>query len=135
MRSEQTEMWKFETAQFVIRAVIEQDYDLDLSWDDDGETRAKLESGEYQSFGTTVTVSTRSGHELASNSLWGSIYADPREFFTAHRDADPMNRNCSIMRATKGSSTCICHYFPGMVTDVVQEARKVLATMPKIKAA
>lgn len=135
MRSEQTEMWKFKTASFRIVAMIEQDYDLDLSWDETGETREKLESGEWQSFGTTVTVYTKDGHELASDSLWGSIYAEPWDFFTEHRSADPMNRNCSAMRQARGAAVTICHYFPDMVTGVVRQAREALCKMPKVRCA
>jgi hypothetical protein len=35
-----------------------------------------------------------------------------------------MNRNCSIMRAARGGNVCICHYFPGMVAEAINAARK-----------
>lgn len=81
MRSEWEIMWTFETANFSVEWAITPDYDLDLSWDEDGEVRAKLESGEYQSFGSRVTVTHKAtGEIIGEDSLWGSIYADPREF-------------------------------------------------------
>lgn len=124
-REPKTEMFRFETANFIVRATIQQDYDLDLSWDEDGETRAKLESGEYQSFGTIVTVEHK-GLELGSDSLWGSIYANPSDFFKEHvglaakSRADGCNYGC---------------YFPDMIREAIREARKSLATLPKLRAA
>ena len=120
------EMYRFETASFVVRALIVPDDDVDISFDETGETAEKLASGEWQAFGTIIRVE-HAGVLLGQDSLWGSIYADPREFFTAHRDADPLNRNCSIMRAAKGANVCICHYFPDMVRCAIDDARRTLS--------
>ncbi len=120
-------MWQFTIGRFTIRAAIADCYDLDLSWDDDGEIRDRLESGEYQAFDTRVTVSLN-GVVIAEDSLHGSIYSDPCEFFTDHRSADPMNRNCTIMRAARGDNVVICHYFPDMVRTAIAEARTWLAS-------
>lgn len=134
-RSTQTEMFRFETANFVVRATISVDQDVDVSFDETSETRDKLDSGEWQAFGTIVTVSTKAGIELGSDSLWGSIYANPREFFSDYRGADPMNRNCSAMRAARGANSVICHYFPDMIREAIGAARKALADMPKVRTA
>jgi hypothetical protein len=134
-RRDQTEMFRFETANFIVRATIEPDTDVDISYDETNETRDKLESGEWQAFGTVVTVTTRNGIELGQDSLWGSIYGDPAEFFSDHRSADPMNRNCSVMRAARGNNVVIGHYFPDMIAEAIAAARKTLATMPKVRAA
>jgi hypothetical protein len=114
-RSEQTEMFRFKTVNFLIVATIEPDHDVDISFDETNETRDNLESGKWQAFGTIVTIS-HNGIELGQHSLWGSIYADPRDFFTSHRDSDPMNRNCSIMRKARGDAV-LCHYFPDMIIE------------------
>jgi hypothetical protein len=127
-------MWQFKTARFVITARIVADEFVDTSFDETGETAEKISSGEWFAFNTTVTVALRNGAELGSDTLCGSIYETPREFFTAHRDADPMNRNCSIMRAKRGDLT-ICHYFPDMVRNAISEARNALHDMPKVRAA
>ncbi|MGY2987688.1 hypothetical protein [Bradyrhizobium sp. USDA 4508] len=132
-RNNETEMFRFETANFVVRATIHPDSDLDLSWDESGETQANLESGLWQAFGTVVTVSTRDGIELGCSSLWGSVYEKPGEFFSDHRSADPMNRNCSIMREANGQNVSICHYFPGMISEAIADARKAIASMPRIR--
>lgn len=128
------EMWRFQTKHFAVVATIEEDYDLDLSWDEDGETRQKLESGEYQSFGTVVTVYAN-GVKVGEDSLWGSIYENPKDFFSGHRDANPLNRNSSIMRAANGANTVMCHYFPSMVREAIKDARATLAKLPQLKTA
>lgn len=122
-----TRMYEFTIGRFTIAADIHPAHDLDLSWDDDGETRANLESGLWEAFDTKVSVRLN-GAEIASDWLCGSIYADPSEFFSGHRDADPLNRNCSIMRARWGDNVTIGHYFPDMVRNAVNEARRWLAS-------
>lgn len=121
-----TRMYEFTIGRFTIAADIRLSDDFDLSWDDDGETRANLESGLWEAFDTKVSVSCN-GVEIASDWLCQSIYANPSEFFSDHRSADPMNRNCSIMRAANGDNVSICHYFPDMVRNAVNEARAWLA--------
>ncbi len=126
-------MWQFEIGRFTIRARIEPSEDLDLSWCETGETERNLDSGLWTAFDTCVSVELN-GVEIGTNWLCGSIYEDPREFFTAHRDADPMNRNCTIMRAAwrgegnPDAKVSICHYFPDMVRTAIAEARAWLAS-------
>lgn len=129
-----TEMFRFETDNFTVRATVEADNDVDISFDETNETRDKLASGQWTAFGTVVTVE-HEGIELGRSELWDSIYAKPHEFFSDHRGADPMNRNCSIMRAIHGGKTSICHYFPEVVKEAVWSARRTLAKMPKVRAA
>lgn len=124
-RTHQTEMFRFETANFVVRAMVQEDSDVDCSFDETGETQEKLASGEWQAFGTIVTVE-HNGIVLGRSSLSGSIYAKPREFFIEHYGlaaksrADGCNYGC---------------YFPGMIQEAIEEARKALASMPKVRAA
>lgn len=117
-------MWQFETAQFAVKAYMADDPDFDAGdFDDDGETAEKLSTGEYVVFGTIVEVTHKpTGIIVGRDSLWGSVYSNPREFFEAHRSADPMNRNCSLMRAARGDIS-ICHYFPDMVSTAIADAR------------
>lgn len=128
-------LWQFRTAQFTVTLRAEGEWDLDLSWDETGEVTAKLESGEYVAFCAHVSVTWR-GYEVGTDYLGQCIYADPADFATDHRDRDPMNRNCSIMRAARGPVS-ICHYFPDMVRQAVAEARKTVMEMrtPYIRAA
>lgn len=119
-----TEMFRFETANFVVRAVIVPDDDVDTSFDETGETAAKINSGEWEAFCTIVTVSTKTGLEIGSDALGGSIYADPRDFFTEHYGLAAKSRadGCNY-----GS------YFPQMISEAIARARETLATMPKLR--
>ena len=111
-------MRQFKTKNFIVQALIEPDSDLDLSWDDTGEVREKLDSGEYEAFQTEVRVLFR-GAEIAADYLGGSIYAEPRDFFKEHVGA----------RGRYGS------YFRDMVGRAIKEAREQLSHMPRIRAA
>lgn len=130
-------VWTFETARFSVRLDISQDYGYQYDGDDEnGETQAALDSGEMIAFDSRVVI-TCDGIEIASDSLSGSVYyaSDYADFFTAHRDRNPMNRNCSAMRATHGANVCICHYFPSMVAEAIAAARLVISGMPKLRVA
>jgi hypothetical protein len=132
-------VWSFQTKRFRVELQIEPDYGYEYDGDDeDGETQRKLDNGEYVAFDSSVVV-YMDGKEVGRDSLGGSVYEASREseFWTAHRDPDPMHRNCSIyrdtMRATTGHECMIGHYFPGMVTEAVTEARKALCNVPKLR--
>lgn len=137
MRNKWGIVWEFKTERFTVYLEVERDrgyrYDGD---DEDGEVQRKLDSGEYVAFDSAVIVEL-DGEEISRDSLGGSVYESGRaaEFWTAHRDPDAMNRNCSIMRAARGGNVCICHYFPDMVRIAVQEARDHLRKYPRGRAA
>ncbi len=133
-------VWKFapKGSRFKVRLRIEQDrryrYDGD---DEEGETQAKLDAGEYVAFDSFAEV-LLDGEVIGTDSLHGSVYLDGDEsdFWTDHRSADPMNRNCTIMRAKRGELTCICHYFPDLIRSAVDEARQYVRDMvvpPRIR--
>lgn len=124
-------VWQFKTKRFTVSLYVEREPDYRYDGDDeDGETQAMLDSGEYVAFASHVVVEL-DGEEIARDSLFGSVYAADRveEFWTAHRDPDPMNRNCSIMREARGANVVICHYFPSMVATACQEARDAVRDM------
>ena len=136
-------VWRFRTERFEVALKIERDHRYKYDGDDeDGETQAKLDSGEYIAFDSVVTVKL-DGVEVGWSSLGGSIYGakDYPDFWTAHRDSNPMNRNCTIMRrAYKGENNpnakvSICHYFPGMVSEAVEMAREIVGSKPYLRAA
>lgn len=116
-------IWSFKTAQFRVDFDVTEDDDLDLSWDDDGSTRASLESGNCVAFVARVAV-YHNGRLVSGDMLGGCIYKNVQEFVTAHRDPDPMNRNCSYMRSVRGECVVICHYFPDMVRTAIANARE-----------
>jgi hypothetical protein len=124
--------WTFKTRHFKITATTEFNAQPDLSWDEDGSIAEALDSGELYCFDTIVRVYYR-GTEVAWQYLGESIYADSRDFFTGHRDRDPMNRNCTIMRAARGD-ILIGHYFPDMVREAIREARAHFADLPRLRA-
>lgn len=129
-------VWQFRTRRFRVALELEfvpYEYDGD---DDDGEIQRKLDCGDFVAFDSRVCVYL-DGRRIAENWLSGSVYAadSVAEFWQAHRDANPMNRNCSTMRAAHGERVCICHYFPDMVREAIREARAVLANPPRMRAA
>jgi len=129
--------WEFCTSRFRVALHVTFDHGYRYDGDDEnGETQAKLDAGEYVAFDSSVIVEL-DGIEIASDSLGGSVYAAGAvsEFWTAHRDGDAMNRNCSVMRAARGGNVCICHYFPEMVRAAIGEARRSLAALPTLRAA
>lgn len=128
-------VWKFETAHLTVTLNIIREYGYKYDGDDeDGETQRKLDSGEYVAFDSEVAVWVN-GEIIARDTLGGSVYEATRvaEFWTAHRDPDPMERNSSLMRAKRGANVCICHYFPGMVQQACKEARQYLAEFPRLR--
>lgn len=122
--------WKFQTKHFRVELETTRDYGYQYDGDDEsGETQAALDSGEFVAFDSAVHVYLRGDDDdspIGSDYLGGSVYAADSiaEFWQGHRDSDPMNRNCSIMRAARGDNAVICHYFPGMVKEAIALARE-----------
>ena len=121
MRHNTEKVWQFNTKHFSVRLEITRNphYRYDGN-DEDGETQYKLDTGEYIAFDSAVIIE-KDGKEIAADYLGESVYAwhNIHEFWIAHRDKDPMNRNCSMMREAKGGNVCICHYFPDMVRTAI----------------
>lgn len=127
-------VWEFKTARFTVALEIAHDDSYRYDGEDaDGSTQFDLDTGELVAFDSRVVVEL-DGQEIGADHLGGSVYraGDESAFWTDHRDPDPMNRNCSIMRAARGENCVICHYFPDMVRVAIAEARKTLATRPAL---
>lgn len=86
--------WTFETARFTVAAVACEDCDVDLSWDDTGETRAKIDSGEWQYFRVEMRVML-DGRTIATDHLGGCIY----ETFADFRDHIGIGKRAMETRA------------------------------------
>lgn len=138
-------VWTFKAGRFAVRLTLEPDYGYQYDGDDqDGETQAALDAGDYVAFDSKVSVEL-DGEEIAASYLGGSVYDvdQVKAFYTDHRSADPMNRNCSEFRIARGGSAdarvSICHYFPDMVREAIDFARTELRrrrdTMPYIREA
>jgi hypothetical protein len=116
-------MWTFETRSFRVVWTITPCYDLDLSWDETGETAEKITSGEWDAFDSAIKVYHRpTGLELGAAYLGQSIYANPAEF----RD------HIGIKAKSRQDGGNYGSYFSDMVRGAVAEAR---ATLAQLKAA
>ena len=113
-------MWSFETARFRVEWQAQPCDDLDLSWDDTGETRDNLESGLWTAFDSAMVVYF-DDREIGADYLGQSIYENPSEF------RDHIGRNA------KGHGS----YFIDLVRGAIREARATLAreaaTAPKLR--
>ncbi len=135
MRTEWEAIWRFDTRRFTITCEVTpcQDDPADtFGFEDDIEA---VRNGSVEYFDARVRVVSAWGDELGSDYLGACAYYTTREFIDGHRDPDPMNRNCSIMRAKNGDNVAICHYFPSMVSQAIAEARKRLKMLCDCKAA
>lgn len=129
-------LWKFDTAQYRVALWAEPEdidpkgcfeFPEDVAFASDGEPA--------HWFCAVVTVTHRKTKvELGRDLLGGCSYSSFEEFYTSHRDNDPMNRNCTIMRAKHGNCT-ICHYFPSMVSEAIRCARLAAKPYAGLKAA
>lgn len=131
----QGKVWSFKTKRFEVCLEIERErhykYDGD---DEDGSIQDKIDSGEYVAFTSKLAVYL-DDNEIASDHLGGSVYAakNVSEFWTSHRDADFMNRNCQPMRDARGQNVMIGHYFPDMVRTACDQAREWINRYPEMR--
>ena len=124
-------LWAFNTANFKISLIVEPEYGDPHDFFDSDEDIEFAYQGGPAWFSAEVRVdrwnpASEEWEKIASDHLGGCCYKTFEEFYTAHRDPDPMNRNSSIMRAEKGQNTVICHYFPDMVSQAINSAREAL---------
>lgn len=118
-------MYTFQTKNFIVRAYIEPDEDLDLSWDEDGEVAEKLDTGEYEAFQTTVVVEYK-GQKISADYLGGSIYANPADFFKEH---------IGLAAKSRADGCNYGAYFPDMVKEAIAGARAYLSDTPNLRQA
>lgn len=123
--------WHFQTRNFTCALEIHES-DIFPDWCEGDELRELLdsiESGETAYFDARMVIWDRHGREIASDWLGSCHYQSHKEFVSAHRDSDPMNRNCEPMRAQSGDNVMICHYFPDMVRQACRQAREALGEL------
>lgn len=112
---------EFKTRNFRVVVDALEDWDTDLSFDETGEVREKLERGEYICFTVRARV-FYNGQELAADYLGGCIYENIGAF-QDHRECGAETRR---LRAS-GSTAAVCgSYFAGMVHGVCKQARKTI---------
>jgi len=81
---------EFKTKNFHVVVDAVEECDLDLSWDEDGQTREGLENGTLIAFCARARVFLR-GKEIASDYLGGCIYKS-LEDFADHKECGKQNR-------------------------------------------
>ena len=130
--------WSFETENFLITFRTEDEIDNprdvcceeDIEFAMDGGAHWFAAIVEVFAKKDNVEVFAKKDNDevvmIGQDYLGGCSYNSFREFYTSHRDRDPMNRNCSLMRAAKGDNVVICHYFPGMIASAIEDARSFL---------
>lgn len=132
--------WKFETARFFVGFYAEpEETDPSDSFEFPEDIEA-VHSGAVEWFCASVRVYLKpeadsdpsEWSEISADYLGSCAYKSVREFYTSHRDPDPMNRNCSIMRAARGDNVVICHYFPSMVSEAVRNARLEMTRLQSV---
>lgn len=107
-------IWRFETAQFVVTVDAFEDADMDLSWDDSGETRDKIAAGELEHFAVRARCLHKPTGMESSDWLGGCIYALPADF----RD------HFGIAAKSRADGVRYGSYFADMVRQVVGEMRE-----------
>jgi hypothetical protein len=106
---------KFKTKNFAVVVDAVEEFDLDLSWDDTGETLKGLHSGKLVAFCARVRVFFK-GMEVGSDYLGNCIYTSPGAFM------DHVGANGQY-----GS------YFTDMVSTAIEEARKNIAQLQAVR--
>jgi len=120
--------WQFDTAKYRIIFATAPELEPYDGEDIDGSIRDAINNGTFAWFIARVTVVAKeTGYVIGADYLGMCCYNSVEEFLTSHRDDDDMNRNCSTMRNKRGSNVVICHYFPSMVLQAIEEARRTLA--------
>jgi hypothetical protein len=109
-------IYHFNTRNFSLIFDTEPDFNADLDFDETGETRQKVESGEWECFAVRCSLYFRGGL-ISRDYLAGCIYENPEEF----RDNVGMNR--------KGYGS----YFSDMARNVISEGREKFKSMPTLR--
>lgn len=122
-----TIMREFTTRHFQVVVKAVEDDDLDLSFDDDGQVRKGLESGEFMAFGVVVTVYCQ-GREVGRDSLWGCIYKNTDEFMD-HRACGRQNRQWAKQGKTGRCGSC----FTDLIKGAIADARKTLHQVTQVR--
>ncbi len=120
-------MRTFKTKNFTVEVTAEEEYDVDLSWDDDGSTREGLENGTLIAFCAKATVYYR-GREIATDYLGNCIYKSLDDFMD-HKECGKQNKEY----AAKGEPGRCGSYFRDMITEVCGDARKEIETLQSVR--
>ena len=124
------EIWRFETARYAVTChALEEDMPPEDSFEFDDDI-AFARSGDPAAWFCTCVrvVNKETGLELGCDYLGGCSYRSFDDFVGGHREGGPGSRNCL---ATKARNIVVCHSFPGMVRQAIDEARATLDKLCK----
>jgi hypothetical protein len=107
---------EFKTAQFTVIVDAVEEFDLDLSWDEDGATARGLESGELIAFAARARVFHDTLGELARDYLGDCVYESLQDF----------RRSVGTCTDLKTGRVTRAGYCGAMVRTACDEARKRL---------
>ncbi len=114
---------EFNTKNFRTTIEAEEDWDVDLSFDEDGSVRKDLESGKLINFCAKVeVVHKETGDSLATEYLGGCIYKSIEEFMD-HKECGKQNREYEA----KGEAGRCGSYFTDMIKTACENARNEIA--------
>lgn len=118
---------EFRTTNFRIVLDAVEDYDVDLSFDEDGSVRKGLENGSLVAFSARATVYFN-GHDLATEYLGGCIYKSTDEFWDL-REVGEQNRKFEA----NGEAGRCGSYARQMISEAIAQARGVVKAMQNVK--
>lgn len=99
----------FKKKNFELMVYATEDHDTDLSWDESGEVRKKIDTGELECFSVRAELRCR-GVLIGCDTLCGCTYKSPSDF----------QDHFGMRRLGHGS------YFSDMVRSAIDEGRKTL---------
>lgn len=118
-------LWQFATARFTLEFhATEEDCNPADHFSDQRDVEFAQEGGAHW-FCAVVIVRDLVGKVIGTDTLGTCSYNTFAEFMTSHRDRDASNRNTLAQKAAK---RVICHYFPDMVAQALQDARSTIQT-------
>lgn len=120
-------MREFKTKHFTVRAEALEEYDLDLSFDEDGSIRKDLDSGRLIAFCAHVAVYYK-GLKVGEDYLGNCIYESVDDFMD-HRICGKQNREW----INQGITSRCGSYFSDMIHEAISEARNTLCDRPYIR--
>lgn len=124
-------VWTFETARFEVALILSScDMDPRGQFSDERDVDAIL-NGECEWFDAEVRVTDKAtGTILGRDTLGCCAYKNAAEFYEPHWKSPAEGRNTLAMKA---KNTVVCHYFPGMVSQAVRDARQLAGELRNIK--
>lgn len=118
-------MREFITQNYKVRISAEEEFDLDLSWDDTGKVKKGLESGLYIAFCAHVEVIHRQTGAVLGEDYLGNCVYESFDDFMDHRECAKQNREY----AAQGIDGRCGSQFAGMISEAIRDARKNYSKM------